>query len=82
MGFPWESHSHGQACEYQWFEVKFSGGTDKYIIAVIYRHPWNNTGTFMNSLNENLQILNKKRSKVILMGGINIDLKCDSSLKS
>ena len=63
-------------------KLKFSGGTDKYIIAVIYRHPWDNTGTFLNSLDENLQILNKKRSKVILMGDINIDLKCDSSLKS
>ena len=71
-----------RGCEDQWFEVKFSGGTDKYIIAVIYRHPWDNTGTFLNSLDENLPILNKKRSKVILMGDINIDLKCDSSLKS
>ena len=67
--------------EDQWFEVKFSGGTDNYVIAVIYRHPWDNTGTFLNSLDENLEILNKKRSKVILMSDINIDLKCDSSLK-
>ena len=71
-----------RGCKVQWFEVKFSGGTDKYIIAVIYRHPWDNVGTFSNSLDEKLQILNKKRSKVILMGDINIDLKCDSSLKS
>ena len=48
---------------------------------MIYRHPWDNTGTFLNFLHENLQILNKKRSKAILMGNINIDLKCDSSLK-
>ena len=71
-----------RGCEDQWFEVKFSGGTDKYVIAVIYLHPWDNTGTFLNSLDENLQILNKRHSKVILMGDINIDLKCDSSLKS
>ena len=71
-----------KGCEDQWFEVKFSRGTDKYIIAVIYRHPWNNAGTFLNSIDEKLQILNKKRSKVILMVDINIDLKCGSSLKS
>ena len=71
-----------RGCEDQWFEVKFSGEMDKYIIAVIYRHPWDNTGTYLNSLDENLQILNKKCSKVVLMGDINIDLKCDSSFKS
>ena len=71
-----------RGCEDRLFEVKFSGETDKYIIAEIYRHPWDNTGTFLNSLDENLQILNKKRSEVILMGDINVDLKYDSSLKS
>ena len=35
-----------RSCEDQWFEVKFSAGTDKYIIAVIYRHLWDNAGTF------------------------------------
>ena len=69
-------------CEDQWFEVKFAGGTDKYIIAVIYRHPRDNAGTFLNSIDAKLQILNKKRTKIMLMGDTNIDLKCDSSLKS
>ena len=49
---------------------------------MVYRHPWDNASTFLNSIDEKLQILNKKRSKAMSMGDIKIDLKCDSSFKS
>ena len=71
-----------RGCEDQWFKVQFSGQRDNYIFAVIYRHPWDNADIFLNALDEKLQKLNKKRSKVILMGDINIDLNNESSLKS
>ena len=32
--------------EDQWFEVQFPGQRDNYIIAVIYRHPWDNANVF------------------------------------
>ena len=71
-----------RGCEDQWFKVQFSGQRDNYIVAVIYRHLWDNADVFLNVLDEKLQNLNNKRSKVILIGDTNIDLNSESSLKS
>ena len=71
-----------KGCEDLWFEVQFSGQTDRYTIAVIYRHPGNNVNIFLDALDDKLQILNNSRRKVILRGDLNIDLNSDSSQRA
>ena len=71
-----------RGCEDLWFDVRFPGQTEKYIIAVIYRHPWDNVDEFLHSFDEKLQTLNNNNRKVILMGDINIDLNSDSSSRT
>ena len=46
-----------RGCEDQWFEVQLLGQSDKCIIAVIYRYPWDHADAFLNSVEEKLQIL-------------------------
>ena len=67
---------HVQGCEDLWFNVTFPNSKSQYIFAVIhvYRHPLNNHTPFFNALDETLQILNRKDSKVIIMGDININM--------
>ena len=71
-----------KGCEDLWFEVQFPGRTDRYIIAVIYRHPKNNVNIFLDALDDKLQILNNNRRKVILMGDLKVDLNSDSSRRA
>ena len=71
-----------KGCEDLWFEVQFPGRTDRYTIAVIYRHPENNVNIFLDALDDKLQILNNNRRKVILMGDLIIDLNSDSSRRA
>ena len=68
---------HVQGCENLWFEVSFPNSKLHYIFAVIYRHPHNNHTPFFNALDKTLQILNRKESKVIIMGDININMLSD-----
>ena len=55
-------------------EVDFPNAKRKYVFAVIYRHPCNNTNAFLEALDDNVQKLHKKRPRVIIMGDINVDL--------
>ena len=68
---------HVQGCEDLWFNVTFLNSKSQYIFAVIYRHPHNNHTPFFNALDETLQILNQKESKVIIMGDISINMLSD-----
>ena len=68
---------HVQGCEDLWFNVSFPNSKLHYIFAVIYRHPHNNHTPFFNALDETFQILNRKESKVIIVGDININMLSD-----
>ena len=63
-----------QGCEDLWFDVEIPGLKSKYVITVIYRHPRNSINTFIEALDENMQRLNNKKIKTLIMGDINIDL--------
>ena len=65
---------HIDICEDLWFEVEFPGKHKKYMMSAIYRHPCNNNNTFIDARDENLQTLNNKHNKEILMGDFNFDL--------
>ena len=70
-------------CEDLWFDVQFPGQYNKFIFSVIYRHPWNNlTTAFIESLDESLQKVNRKRDQVVIMGDINIDLNPNNNYAS
>ena len=56
------------------FELQFSGHKEKYIFAVIYRHPYSNSISFIDMLDEKLNTLNKKQKKIFVCGGINFNL--------
>ena len=47
---------------------------EKYIFAVIYHHPCNNSISFFNKLDEKINTLNKKEKKVFFSGHINFNL--------
>ena len=63
-----------QGCEDLWFDVEIPGLKSKYVFAVIYRHPRNSINSFIEALDENMQRLNNKKVKALIMGDINIDL--------
>ena len=71
-------HLQVRDCEDLWFEVEFPGKQNKYIIAVIYRHPCNNTNAFSAALDEKMQFLNTNLAKKALLFG---DMNYDLSLK-
>ena len=71
---------HVQGCEDLWFNVTFPNSKSQYIFAVIYCHPHNNHTPFFNALDETLEILNRKESKVIIMGDININISSFKTL--
>ena len=71
-------HLHVRDCEDLWFEVEFPGKQNEYIIAVIYRHPCNNTKAFLAALDEKMQLLNTNLAKKALLFG---DMNYDLSLK-
>ena len=54
-----------EGCENLWFDVEFPGQKQKFTLAVIYRHPHNNTSEFINALDEILNILDKKKSNKV-----------------
>ena len=62
-------------CENLWFDVEFPGQKQKFILAVIYSHPHNNTSKFINALDGKLNILDKEKfNKVYILGDINLNL--------
>ena len=63
-----------QGCEGLWISIDFPDLKSKYVFAVIYRHPCSNRKTFFDNLEQNMQALNEKKTKVMIMGDINIDL--------
>ena len=63
-----------QGCEDLWISIDFPGLKSKYVFAVIYRHPCSNHNAFFDNLEQNMQALNDKKTKVMIMGDINIDL--------
>ena len=64
-------------CEDLWRDVDIPGLKNNYTFAVIYRHPWNNHSTFLEALDSNVQALNSKGNKAMLLGDININLDSD-----
>ena len=64
-------------CEDLWLDVYIPGLKNNYTFAVIYRHPWNNHSTFLEALDSNMQALNSKGNKAMLLGDININLDSD-----
>ena len=62
-------HLQVRDCEDLWFEVEFPGKQNKYIIAVIYRHPCDNTNAFLATLDEKMQFLNTNLAKKALLFG-------------
>ena len=63
-----------QKCEDLSISIDFPGLKSKYVFAVIYRHPCSNHNSFFDNLEQNMQALNDKKTKVMIMGDINIDL--------
>ena len=64
-------------CEDLWLEIDIPGLKNNYTFAVIYRHPWNNHSTFLEALDSNMQALNSKGNKAMLLGDVNINLDSD-----
>ena len=56
---------------------RYSGLKNNYTFAVIYRHLWNNHSPFLEALDSNMQALNSKGNKAMLLGDININLDSD-----
>ena len=65
------------SCEDLWLDVDIPGLKNNYTFAVIYRHPWNNHSTFLEALDSNMQALNSKGNKAMLLGDVNINLDSD-----
>ena len=63
-----------QGYEDLWISIDFPGLKSKYGFAVTYRHPCSNHNAFFDNLEQNMQTLNDKKTKVMIMGDINIDL--------
>ena len=64
------------SCEDLWFDINFSGTQNMFhTFAVIYRHPGNDPHTFLEALDENMQILNQKRNKTFIIGDLNFNTK-------
>ena len=64
-------------CEDLWINVDFPSRKISNVFAVIYRHPCNYCNAFFEALDQNMQSLNRKGSKVAIFGDINIDLNSD-----
>ena len=64
-------------CEDLWLDVDIPGLKNNYTFAVIYRHPCNNHSTFLKALDSNMQALNSKGNKAMLLGDVNINLDSD-----
>ena len=64
-------------CEDLWLDVGIPGIKNNYTFAVIYRHARNNHSTFLEALDSNIQALNSKGNKAMLLGDININLDSD-----
>ena len=71
-----------EECEDLWLEVELQRQRSKHIFAVVYRHPCNNKNAFFESMDKKLHTLNRKNTKVLLMGDINIDLSTNITLTS
>ena len=71
-----------QGCEDLWISIDFPGLKSKYVFSVIYRHPCSNHNAFFNNLEQNMQALNDKKTKVMIMGNINIDLASQTNYVS
>ena len=63
-----------EGCEDLWFDVEIPALKSKHVFAVIYRHPRNSINAFIEALDENMQRLNNKKVRAVVMGDINIDL--------
>ena len=70
-------------CEDLWVEIDFKKSqrdtsdiivSDKLVIGNIYRHPGQNYSTFRDNLCNNIEILNRTRTKYVLVGDYNIDI--------
>ena len=71
-----------QGCEDLWISIDFPGLESKYVFSVIYRHPCSNHNAFFDNLEQNMQALNDKKTKVMIMGDINIDLASQANYVS
>ena len=60
-------HLHVPGCEDLWFELKFLGPKENYIFAVVYRHPHNNSTSFIDMLEEKLNTPNRKQKKFLYL---------------
>ena len=60
-------------CEELWLDIELPGVSNKYTLAVIYRHPKNNLKIFLDELDEKLQLLNQKGRRGIVLGDFNLD---------
>ena len=63
-----------QGCDDLWFDVEIFGLKSEYVFAVIYCHPRNSIHAFIEALDENMQQLNNKKVRGVVMGNINIDV--------
>jgi len=48
-------------CEDLWIEVNLCQSEGSYLLAIIYRHPHNNTHLFIKSLNHKSSLITNKR---------------------
>ena len=71
-----------QGCEDLWISIDFPGLKSKYVFSVIYHHPCSNHNAFFDNLEQNMQALNDKKTKVMIMGDINIDLASQTNYVS
>ena len=60
-----------QGCEDLWIDVEFPDIKAKNTLAVVYRHPCNNVKNFIDSLDDKMQILNRNKGKVVILGDFN-----------
>ena len=71
-----------QGCEDLWFDIEIPCLKNKYVFAVIYRHPRNKINAFIEALHENIQRLKNKKVKAVVMRDINIDLNSNEYTSS
>ena len=71
-----------EGCEDLWMSIDFPGLKSKYVFDAIYFHPCSNHNAFFDNLEQNMQALNDKKTKVMIMSDINIDLASQTNYVS